>query len=40
MEDPFKLVAGVEGMAIAKGLARNSIGIKASSNHTQTIDSY
>jgi hypothetical protein len=32
LEDPFNLAAGVAGMAIAKGLASNGIGIKASSN--------
>jgi hypothetical protein len=32
LEDHFKLVAGVAGMVIAKGLANNGIGIKASSN--------
>jgi hypothetical protein len=32
LEDPLKLDTGVVGMAIAKGLASNGIGIKASSN--------
>jgi hypothetical protein len=32
VEDYFMLVAGVKGMAIAKGLTSNGIGIKASSN--------
>jgi hypothetical protein len=32
LEDPFNLAGGVAGMAIAKALASNGIGIKASSN--------
>jgi hypothetical protein len=32
MNDAFKLAAGVAGMAIAKGLIGNGIGIRASSN--------
>jgi hypothetical protein len=32
MEDPFNLDAGVAGMVIAKGMERNGIGIKDSSN--------
>jgi hypothetical protein len=33
LEDPFNLAARVAGMAIAKGLESNGIGIKASSNY-------